>query len=118
MSMKSAFTGPNKPIKNLGAWRPIEDLPKDKTYVSMTFKGGKVDATTRKRALMRSFKTRVESKYTAGGARRNLKPVTLAKVSALTPTAFIAFANHRLSVVSPAKGRSAELADGFFVRFD
>jgi hypothetical protein len=53
----------------------------------MTFKGGKVNAKTRKRALMRSYKTRAESKYTAGGARRKLRPVTLAKVSVVNADA-------------------------------
>ena len=49
----------------------------------MTFKGGKVDAKTRKRALMSSFKTRAENKYTAGGSTRKRPPVTLPKLDAI-----------------------------------
>lgn len=51
----------------------------------MTFQGGKVKLETRRRALLRSAKTRASNKFTAGGSERRYKdkpkPITLAKVS-------------------------------------
>lgn len=35
-AMAGAHKGPNKPIRNLGLWRPIEDAPKDGTRFLFT----------------------------------------------------------------------------------